>query len=116
MITETEIVARFTRLDRQMLGRWIAIGWLKPRPSAGGFVFDDADVARAHLICDLSYDMELGEEELAMVLSLLDQLHGTRTLLRAMTSAVQSQSEDVRDAIRLNMQQALSQDPDADSL
>ena len=43
--------------------------------------------------------MELRDEELAMVLSLIDQLHGTRNLLRVMTSAVESQPDEVRDAI-----------------
>ena len=29
-ITEAEVVARFSRLDAQMLEHWIAVGWLKP--------------------------------------------------------------------------------------
>ncbi len=30
MITETEVVARFSRLDAHVLEHWIAVGWLKP--------------------------------------------------------------------------------------
>jgi chaperone modulatory protein CbpM len=101
--TETEIVARFTRLETHVLERWIAVGWLKPEPGASGYLFDEADVARAHLICDLAFDMELGDEELALVLSLIDQLNGTRTMLRALTRAVQSQPEAVRHAILAEM-------------
>jgi chaperone modulatory protein CbpM len=107
MITETEIVARFSRLDAHVLEHWIAVGWLKPQRSDEGFLFDETDVARTHLLCDLCYDMDLRDEELTIVLSLIDQLHSTRTLLRAMTAAVHSQPGEIREAIlttvRLNL-------------
>jgi len=98
LIRETEIVARF-RLDGEVLAQWIAAGWIKPRRSPEGFLFDETDVARTHLVCDLRYDMELGDDEMTMVLSLVDQLHGARALLRAMTEAVHSQPDHVREAI-----------------
>ncbi|ADP71178.1 hypothetical protein Rvan_1942 [Rhodomicrobium vannielii ATCC 17100] len=98
MIGETEIVARF-RLDEKVLQRWIAAGWVKPRRGPEGFLFDETDVARTHFLCDLSYDMDLGDEEMTMVLSLVDQLHGARALLRAMTEAVHRQPDPVREAI-----------------
>ncbi len=99
MITETEVAARFTRLDAHVLEHWIAVGWVKPRRGGEGFLFDDADIARTHLLCDLRYDMELRDEEVTMVLSLIDQLHSARALLKAMTSAVHSQPDEIREAI-----------------
>jgi len=99
MITETEVIARFTQLNAQVLEHWIAAGWLKPHRDEKGFLFDDADIARTHLLCDLCYDMELRDEEMTMVLSLIDQLHSTRSLLRAMTAAVHSQPHEIREAI-----------------
>ena len=105
--TKTEIVARFTRLETHVLERWIAVGWLKPEPGAAGHLFDEADVARTHLICDLAFDMDLRDEELALVLSLVDQLNGARTMLRALTTAVRSQPEAVRDAIMAGMREQL---------
>ncbi len=112
-ISETEIVARFTRLETHVLERWIAVGWLKPEPGGTGYLFDEADVARTHLICDLAFDMELADEELALVLSLIDRLNGTRTMLRALTTAVQSQPEAVRDAILAGMRAILGDEPPA---
>ncbi len=106
-IDETEILARFTRLETHVLQRWIAAGWLKPQESGIGFLFDDADVARTHLICDLSFEMELRDEELAIVLSLVDRLNGTRTMLNALSAAVQSQPSKVRDAILAEMRALL---------
>ncbi len=102
-ITETEIVARFTQLEAHVLQRWIAAGWVKPRESGAGLLFDEADVARTHLLCDLSFDMELHDEELAIVLSLIDRLNGTRTMLQALTAAVESQPAPVSDAILAEM-------------
>jgi chaperone modulatory protein CbpM len=106
-ITEAEIVVRFTRLEPHMLERWICAGWLKPEAHGTGYLFDEADVARAHLLCDLCFDMELQEEELALVLSLIDRLNGTRTMLRALTAAVKSQPATVRDAILAEMRALL---------
>ena len=103
IITETEIVARFMRLEAPVLERWVAAGWLRPQASQTGFLFDEADVARAHLLCDLAFDMELGEEALAVVLPLVDRLNGTRTMLHALSAAVQSQPQDIRDAILAEM-------------
>jgi chaperone modulatory protein CbpM len=114
MITETEVVAHFTRLDAQVLDHWIALGWLKPNRSDEGFLFDDADIARTHLLCDLCYDMELRDEEMAMVLSLMDQLHSTRALLRAMTVAVHSQPNEIRETILTTVRLHLSpRDPNS---
>ncbi len=111
--TETEIVARFTRLEAHVLQRWIAAGWVKPRESGAGFLFDDADVARTHLLCDLSFEMELRDDELAIVLSLVDRLYGTRTMLAALTSAVHNQPAAVRDAILAETRARLQGDASA---
>lgn len=111
MFTETEIVARFSRLEAHVLQRWIAAGWVKPQESGAGFLFDDADLARTHLLCDLSFDMELRDDELAIVLSLIDRLNGTRTMLLALTSAVQKQPDQVRAAILAEMRALLEGEP-----
>jgi chaperone modulatory protein CbpM len=108
IFTEAEIVARFSGLETHVLKRWIAAGWVKPQEDASGFLFDDADLARTHLLCDLAFEMDLKDEELATVLSLIDRLNGTRTMLRALTSAVQSQPVQVRDAIFAELRTLLS--------
>jgi chaperone modulatory protein CbpM len=106
-ITETEAAARFSRLEVHVLKRWIAAGWVKPRASATGFLFDDADLARTHLICDLSFEMELRDEELALVLSLVDRLHSTRVMLGALTAAIDKQPPQIRDAVQAELQALL---------
>src|SRR5262249_48233958 len=60
-----------------------------------------------------SFDMELRDEELAIVLSMVDRLNDTRTMLRALTAAVQSQPAEVRDAILAEMRALLDCEPTA---
>ena len=45
MITETEIVARFRRLEAHVLQRWIAAGWLKPREKGASRAWSSAAAA-----------------------------------------------------------------------
>ncbi|MFZ1108019.1 MAG: hypothetical protein WAN43_06710 [Rhodomicrobium sp.] len=103
MITETEVVAHFAKLDAHVLEHWVAAGWLKPHRGDEGFLFDETDIARTHLLYDLRYEMELRDEELTMVLSLVDQLNSLRAMLKAMTSAVHSQPDEIRQAILMKV-------------
>ncbi len=105
MMRAQDLIASIERLQAEALERWIALGWIAPESSDEGPSFGDADVARAHLICDLVYDFEIGEEGVPVILSLLDQLHDNRRLLRALMAAVDAQPEPVKQEIatRLGM-------------
>jgi chaperone modulatory protein CbpM len=45
-------------------------------------LFSDTDLARARLIQDLRQDFGVNDEGIAIILHLLDQLHGLRCLVR----------------------------------
>jgi chaperone modulatory protein CbpM len=53
----------------------------------GDWRFRRIDVARAQLIWELRSDMQVNEEALPIVLSLLDQLYDLRRQLRAISEA-----------------------------
>ncbi len=72
------------------------MGLLSPHRGDAGYLFDDVDIARVHLVCDLRYDMGVGEESLPVILNLIDQLHGTRHTLKALTAAIAEQPEEIR--------------------
>ena len=76
-----EFLAR-SRLDIQVLGAWLDAGWLRPRESVSGREFSDIDLARARLIADLRNDLGVNDEAVAVVLDLVDQIHGLRRLVR----------------------------------
>ena len=61
-----------------------------------GLRFDDFDVARVRLICELHYELRIEEDSLSVVLSLLDQLYATRRSLCTLVAAVKAQPADVR--------------------
>ncbi len=99
MITERELVARIENLEATHLRHWVELGWIVPLRRDVELVFDDHDAVRAQLICDLVYDMAIEEDSMPVVLSLLDQLHGTRRMLRVMATAIEKQDASVRASI-----------------
>ena len=96
MTSDSELVAAIDQLDLEVLQRWIDLGWVMPVQDLQELRFDAADVARVHLICELHYDLSIEEDSMPVVLSLLDQLYAARRSLRALSSAVAAQPDDVR--------------------
>ena len=76
MITISEFLVR-VRIDRHLLESWIAAGWLIPQRNPE-FIFSDIDLARAQLIKELKDDFGVNDEGIALILHLLDQIHGLR--------------------------------------
>jgi chaperone modulatory protein CbpM len=75
------------------------MGWVRPAGGPVGPVFDDLDVARIRLVCDLRKDLSLPADSVPVILSLLDQIHGLRRELRDLAAAVDDQPDDTRRAI-----------------
>src|SRR5215471_13004544 len=103
MIRETELIAQFTYLERQVLLTWIEEGVIAPRRDDEGYLFDRVDESRVALACDLHYRMGLDHASLPVILSLIDQLHDARHHLRALTRAVAEQPEAIRQDITRRM-------------
>lgn len=95
MIGEAELCDMFELLDADTLRHWVAVGFVR---GAGvePVEFDEADVARVRLICELRYDLDVEEASLPLVLSLMDQLYGLRRSMRAIAAAVAEQPGEVR--------------------
>jgi chaperone modulatory protein CbpM len=77
MIAVAEFLLR-CRVERQSLDAWITAGWLVPPQTEPELAFSDVDLARAQLIRDLREDFGVNDEGVAVVLHLLDQMHGMR--------------------------------------
>jgi chaperone modulatory protein CbpM len=76
-----------SHLDPTVVNAWIEAEWLLPATARTGFDFSEADLARALLIQDLRVDFGVNDEGIAIVLHLLDQLHGLRSLLKDIRAA-----------------------------
>lgn len=104
-LTEQMVLTEVRRLTRRELRLWVREGWVRPALGERGPVFDEIDVARLRLLCDLRMDMALPTDALPVVLTLIDQLHRTRRDLRHLAEALDEQPADVRravtDAVRL---------------
>lgn len=93
--TEQE-VEEITRVPAKRLRMWVHRGLLRPLAVEGAPVFAEIDVARAELLRELCDDLELPEESVEVVVSLLDQVHSLRAELKALARAIEAQPEDVR--------------------
>src|SRR5438067_1644723 len=93
MISTSEFLVH-ARLDAQVLESWVEYGWLAPRRELAEL--SEVDLARVQLIRDLKDDMGVNDDGVAVILDLVDQIHGLRRTLRGLTGAVSNEPEEVR--------------------
>jgi chaperone modulatory protein CbpM len=103
MLTERDIVARVQHLTVTRLRVWVRQGLIKPadQPAQG---FSEADLARAALICNLEDELGFAEEDVPVLLSLIDQIHGLRSELRGLIEALEDLPPDVRTTVRMRIE------------
>jgi chaperone modulatory protein CbpM len=103
----TSVVALFADLPEAELTSWVARGWVQPEPydpdrgdaDVGAWEFHEIDVARVRLIHDLRRSMEIGEETMPLVLSLLDQIYTLRGTMRDLVHALEAPPAEVRTSV-----------------
>lgn len=98
--SETEIVASVRGLTVTRLRAFVAASCVSPQEREGRPRFSEADLARLELLADLTEDFDLDEEAGAIVLSLVDQIHGLRRQLRTLATAIAEEPEEVRARLR----------------
>jgi chaperone modulatory protein CbpM len=102
MLDIHEFVLR-VRLAQNVVEAWIAEGWLRPQRTEQGLRFTEMDISRAQLIRDLHEDLGVNEEGIAIILDLIDQMHGLRKALRELCEAVGVQPADLQQRILAEM-------------
>jgi chaperone modulatory protein CbpM len=93
------VTALFPGLSQVELVNWVEQGWVMPETADTGLVFHEIDVARVRLIHDLRSDMDVGEDAIALVLSLLDQVYELRSRMKSVLHVLETQPPDVQAAI-----------------
>lgn len=96
---ERSVVAEVRRVTLRELRLWVREGWVQPAQGEQGPVFDEVDVARVRLLCDLRKEMALPSDALPVVLTLIDRLHETRRDLKQLVDALERQPEEVRQSV-----------------
>jgi len=66
--------------------------------------FSEADIARAALIANLEDELGFAEEDVPVLLSLIDQIHGLRSELRGLLEALEDLPPEVRTTVRMRIE------------
>lgn len=96
---ERSVVAEVRRVTLRELRLWVREGWVQPSQGERGPVFDEVDLARVRLLCDLRKEMALPLDAVPVVLTLIDRLHQTRREYRHLMEALEELPEDVRRSV-----------------
>ncbi|MBN2740946.1 MAG: hypothetical protein JXR35_08600 [Rhodobacteraceae bacterium] len=96
VFTFTETISRVTRLTQTRLSRYIEAEAVTPAQGADGPLFDSGDLARLDLLCELDDLYDLGPDGLAVLISVLDQLHSARADRKALLAAISAEPPEVR--------------------
>ena len=96
MMKEKDVLAQIEGLTVTRLRICIEEAWVRPARDTAGHVFDDLDLARLRLICELTTDMAVNDDAVPIILSLIDQVHGFRRQLRALEQAISAQDDAVK--------------------
>jgi chaperone modulatory protein CbpM len=94
------VAGLFSDVSAPVIQDWVARGWVHVAgASPEEWVFAEIDVARIRLIRELRIDLEVDENALPLVLSLLDQVYDLRRALKAVARALEGQPAEVRAAV-----------------
>jgi len=100
MITIEMLCVRYRSLSREELEHWIELSWVRPAGAPGHYVFEEIDAARVGLILELREQLQVGEEALPVVLSLIDQLYEARRRMRRVRDALeQAATPELREQV-----------------
>ena len=99
MTTLDDLLRLHGSLTTVHVERWVARGLLRPTGEADAWTFETIDVARTHLLAELSGDLGLDDETVEMVIGLVDQVHTLRGQLDLIGRAIAEQPTATREAI-----------------
>lgn len=90
------VVGLFGDVQAVELLSWVERGWVHAESGQAGWEFHEIDIARVRLIRDLRREMDVTEDAVPLVLSLLDQVYDLRRTLRRLAKAVERQPPEIR--------------------
>ena len=99
MTTLDELLHEHASLTTVRVERWVARGLLRPGGTGDTWVFETVDVARTHLLAELTGDLGLDDETVEMVIGLIDQVHTLRSQLDLVGRVIAEQPAPAREAI-----------------
>lgn len=104
MPTEQDVLARVESLTVTRLRVWVREGLIKPADKTAQ-TYSETDIARAALIRTLEDDLGFDAEDVPVLLSLIDQIHGLRSELRGVLEALDELPQEARTTVRMRIEQ-----------
>jgi len=86
-------------LTSLQIERWVARGLLRPSGDADAWSFEQVDIARVHLLAELTEQIGFEGDTLETVVGLIDQVNTLRDRLDLLAQAIAEQPEAAREAI-----------------
>lgn len=86
-------------IDQPEIEDFIARGWVRPVRDVEDYLFDEIDISRIYLICELRIDMKFEVDAVDVIISLMDQLYENKARLKKITDAIASQPSDIQTRI-----------------
>lgn len=100
MIALEAVAARFPEVAPGELALWVERRWVRAdRGPDGAWRLTEMDVARVRLLVELRVTLEVTEDLIPVVLSLIDQLYDARRTVRGLLEALDEQPAAVREAV-----------------
>ena len=94
-----EVLLSIEGVSAVQLELWVTEEWIRPFKSGAVIAFNEADVARIRLIDLLQNQLQVNEEAIPIILSLIDQAHDLKAQMRLVANAIADQPEDIRSKI-----------------
>lgn len=94
MVTIEMLCQRISGLRPDEVEDWIGRAWLRAEGGPGDYRLEEIDVARVRLIHELRSGLDIDDEALPVVLSLLDQLYSSRRQMMRLRWAIEQVADE----------------------
>ena len=92
-----DVLSKIERLtNKQTLEDYIARGWVRPVRDETDYIFDEMDIARIQLVCELHIEMKFEIDAVDLILSLIDQLYESRAQFEQLAKTLQNKPSEFR--------------------
>ncbi|TNJ41563.1 chaperone modulator CbpM [Phaeobacter sp. B1627] len=91
-----QVIEKVTSLTPERLSYFERLQIISPVQTSDGPRYRTLDIRRITLLCELTDDFEVNEDALVIIMSLLDQLHGTRSRLEQVVQALGDEPSEVK--------------------
>jgi len=116
MIALETVAGRFPEVAVDELSLWVERRWVRAeRDSGGAWRLTEMDIARVRLLVELRVTLDVPEDLIPTVLSLIDQLYDARRTVRALLAGLDVQPAEIRDAVLASAAQNQPETNDAAS-